>query len=359
MRTLSLFLLLILSASLQTEINAQSGAEKIWKDLSRLPQNLRDDLKKSPWWKSTAGGNTAQTRLDSTIKFSSFNSSKAFPLNKSKFEYPSAMVAVQSDFVNYGQWVLEKRTTITRNGQNRIIEVLEEEPDPLNGVLQPVSRLNLYWHGNSGDRCDSVISSRWDDQWQQWTPAYRLLSFFDAQDRETATETYRYDYGVQVIGIREEYQPDAAGDNAVTRQFLAKDGKWTLLGKVESKFDKQHHETARLEDVALDGDRFASVRRLKRTFDTKGNLALEERFKWNAPSNEWSPLKSISRGYDAKNHSEWAITESYKPNTTFKNKLETFKRKNDENTDREVLSSYADDLKKWQVVSEMRYYYSR
>ncbi len=362
MRTLSLFLQVILFISLHTSINAQTGqpnAEKIWKELTRLPQNLRDDLKKLPWWKSTAGGNTAETRLDSTIKFSSFNGSKAFPLNKSKFEYPSAMVAVQSDFVNYGQWVLEKRTTITRNGHNQIIEVLEEEPDPVNGVLQPLGRLNFYWHDNSDNRCDSVISSHWDDQWQQWTPAYRLLSVFDAQGRETATETYRYDYGVQVIGIREEYQPDAAGDNAVTQQFLAKDGKWTLLGKVESKFDKQHNETARLEDVVVEGDRFASVRRVKRTFDTKGKLTLEERFKWNGPSNEWAPLKSISKGIDAKNHAEWAITESYKPNTSFKNKLETFKRKNDETTDREILSTYVDDLKKWKVVSEIRYYYSR
>ena len=127
MRTLSLFLRVLLFAGLQTEIHAQSGTEKIWKDLTRLPQNLRDDLKKSPWWKNTAGGNTAQIRLDSTVKFTSFNGSKAFPLNKSRFEYPSSLVTVQSDFVNYGLWVLEKRTTITRNGQNRVVEVLEEE----------------------------------------------------------------------------------------------------------------------------------------------------------------------------------------------------------------------------------------
>ncbi len=362
MKSFCFFILTLFFVCLQTDANAQTGqpaTERIWKDLTRLPQNLRDDLKKSSWWKNAASGSSVPVRLDSTVKFTSFNSSKFFPLNKTTFEYPSAKVTIESEFVNYGQWVLEKRTHITSNAQNQVVEVLVEEPDPVGGTMQPLDKLNLYWHDASGSRCDSVLSSHWDDQLQQWTPAYRLSSFFDAQGREVATETYRYEYGAQVIGIREEYQPDAAGDNTVTRQFLAKDGKWILLGKVESKFDKQHNETARQEDVAVDANQFAPVRKLRRTFDTHGKLTLEERFKWNGPSNEWSPLKSISKGADGKNNSEWVVTESYKPNTSFKNKLEIFRRKNDGNTDHELLSTYMDDSKKWKVVSEIRYYYSK
>lgn len=363
MKFVSFCLSMFFLSGLLAEVNAQTGrppaTEKIWKDLSRLPQNLRDDLAKSSWWKSSPGTSALAGRLDSVIKLSHFNKDKYYPINKTKLEYPSASSTVQSDFVNYGEWVLQKRTTLSFDDKKRITEVLEEEPDPNSGFFQPGTKWNLFWHGDSDSRCDSMISSRWDDQWQQWTPGTRLISVYDARDREIATETYRYDEGFQAIGIREEFQFDASGDNTLTRQFLAKDGKWTLLGKVESVFDKQHHEIARQEDVALDGGKFAAVRKLRRNFDAQGKLTLEERFKWNDSSSEWSPLKTISKGANDKNNSDWTETESYKPNVYFKNRVERFKRPGDKKTDREVFSTLQPDGKTWQVTTEIRYYYAR
>ncbi|MBP6825727.1 MAG: hypothetical protein KA165_04110 [Saprospiraceae bacterium] len=362
MKTTSFFLQLFLLIGLMAEANAQTGrpaTEKIWKDLSRLPQNLRDDLAKSPWWKSNPGGGVTAGRLDSIIKLSHFNKDKYYPINKTQYDYPSALSTVLSDFVNYGEWILQKRTTLTFDAKKRITEVLEEEPDPNSGFLQPVTKWSLFWRGDSDSRCDSILSSRWDDQLLQWSPSIRLISVFDAQNREIATETYRYDGGFQALGIREEFQLDAAGDVTLTRQYLAKDGKWTLLGKVESTFDKQHHEITRLEDVALDAGKFASVRKLRRSFDAQGKMTLEERFKWNEASSEWAPLKTISKGANEKNHSEWAETESYKPNAFFKNKVVHFKRPADKKTEKEVFSTLQPDSKSWQVLSEVRYYYAK
>lgn len=344
------------------EAGAQAGRpdpERIWKNLSRLPQNLRDDLKKTELWKNTEVVKSGNIRLDSTVKYTSFNSGKTFPLNKSIFEYPAAGTVVQSDYVNYGEWVLQKRSTLTLDAQMRAVEMLEEEPDPSGGGLQATTKLNFYWHGKSNTQCDSIFSAVWDDQWQQWIPSYKLYSFFDAQNRESATETYRYAEGVQIVGIREEYQFDAAGDATITRQFIAKDGKWAELGKVESTFDKLHRETARREDILLDGGSVAPVRKLRRNYDAQGNLTLEERAKWNESSREWAPLKSVSRGYDAKKRMEWTTTESYKTNANFQSKVEIFKRRNDEHPEREVHSGYIPKSKSWQVQAETRYYYSK
>ncbi len=358
MKATSLVFVFSLLAGLTAGVQAQTGrpsTERIWKDLSRLPQTLRDELKKSSWWKSTPAG---PVRLDSVLTLTHFSNGEFYPLNKTTYEYTAAGASVQSDYVNYGQWVLQKRTKISRDPQQRIVEVIEEEPDPTTGAFQPSTRLNFYWHGKSDSQCDSVLTSQWDDQWQQWEPADRLLSFFDAKGRETATETYRYTEGFQGIGIREEYQYDASGDIAFTRQLLWKNGAWALLGKVESKFDPQHHETARQEDIAQGAKRFASVRKLNRSFDEKGKLTREERFKWNESSKSWAPLKTITKGANPDTRSEWTNTESYKPNAYFQSKVETFRRRNDDLVDREVQSTLHPDSKNWQVLSETRYFYS-
>ena len=352
----------ILPCLLSTSAHAQSGlpnSEKIWKEISRLPQNLRDDLKESPWQKSTAAGKTAAIRLDSTITSTHFGSGKSYPLNKSVFEYPDDRTSVQSDFVNYGQWVLQKRTTLTRDLLNRVTEVLEQEPDPNFGVLQGTVKTNFFWHGKSTAQSDSILSNRWDESDQEWLPALRLYSTFDAQGREISTETYRYNDDLQVTGVREEYQFDGAGDIAQTRQFVLKDGKWAVLGQVESKFDQQHREIARQEDIALRAGQYAPVRKLSRDFDAQGALSGEERYKWNDASKQWAPLKTLSKGVDAKKRSNWTVTESYKPNSFFKNKSETFQRKGDGNIDREVLSAFQADANKWKVLSETQYYYSK
>lgn len=342
--------------------HAQSGQpnpEKIWKEISRLPENLRDDLKESPWQKSTPSGKTAAIRLDSAITSTHFGSGKSYPLNKSVFQYPTDRTSVQSDFVNYGQWVLQKRTTLTRDELNRVTEVLEEEPEPNFGTLQATAKTTFFWHGKSTAHSDSILANRWDDAEQEWVPALRLYSTFDAQGREKATETYRYSEELQVTGVREEYQFDAAGDIAQTRQFLLKDGQWAVLGQVESQFDQQHHETARQEEIALRADQYAPVRKLSRTFDAQGTLSREERYKWNGTSKQWVPLKTLSKGADTKKRSNWTVTESYKPNAFFKNKSETFQRKGDNNTDREVMSAFQADAGKWKVLSETQYYYSK
>ncbi|MCC6463010.1 MAG: hypothetical protein IT260_21250 [Saprospiraceae bacterium] len=361
MKTFFLILSLFLFAGLLPEASAQTGRpnpEKIWKDLSRLPQNLRDDLKKTDWWKNADAEKSAAVRLDSTVKYSSFSAGKPYPLNKSTFEHPSAGKTIQSDFVNYGEWVPQKRTTISRDAQSRVVEVLEEEPDA-SGAFQPAAKLNFYWHGSSDRQCDSIFSSRWDDQWQQWLPEYRLLSVFDAQGRETATETYRFVEGMQFVGLREEFQLDAAGDATRTQQFLAKEGKWISLGNVESTFDPQHRELTRLESIALGAGKSAPVRKLRRTYNSAGQLTLEERAKWNEADQQWAPLKSISAGTDVKKRMDWSITDSHKPNATFQSKVETFRRNNSNSPDHELHSSYMPKTKSWQVVADIRYYYAK
>ncbi len=355
---LTLSFLATITASTQAQ-NVQPNSEKIWKDLSRLPENLRDDLKESAWWKSTPGGKAAATRLDSVITTTHFGSGKSYPLNKSVFEYTSPRMSVQSDFVNYGQWMLQKRTSVTRDELNRITEVLQEEPDPDFGGFQATTKLAIFWHKKSDTQSDSILSNRWDEPEQQWLPVLRLYSSFDPQGRETATETYRYNDDLQMTGIREEYQFDAASNVTSIRQFLLKDGKWAVLGKVESAFDQQHRETARQEDIALKANEFVPVRKLSRNYDAQGTLTREERSKWNESSKQWVPLKAVGKGVDAKKRSTWTITESYKPNAFFKNRVETFQRKNDSNTDREVKSAFKTDSNKWQVLSETQYYYSK
>ena len=366
MKTPLPFLCLLLCCGVLTETSGQTGypnTEKIWKNLSRLPHTLRDDLAKAPWWQSTPGGdNPGATRLDSTVKFSSFNNnSTLFPLNKTEFTYPAPRQTVQSDFVNYGQWVLLKRATITRDAQNRIVSVMEEEPDSESGALAPATKLNFFWHGDSGTACDSVFSATWDEQSQQWTPTMRLYSVFDAKNQEIATETYRFEDGFQTIGIREEYEFDQRGDVTGTRQFAANNGQWTLLGKVNSTFDAQHHEISRQEDIAVEANRFMAARKLQRRFNEQGKVVLEERFKWNEAKTNWTPLKTISAGVDAKHHSEWSVTESFTKavGSSYKTRSETFKRRNDDRTEREVSYSLQPKSEKWQVASETRFYYSR
>lgn len=355
-------LFLCFAATTPTESSAQTtplNTERIWKDLSRLPQNLRDDLKKTTWWRNAEASRSASVRLDSTVKHTSFSSGKTYPLNKSQFEYPAAGKMIQSDFVNFGEWVLQKRSTLTRDAQNRVVEVVEEEPNPDEGGFQPAQKLQFYWRGTSSTQCDSILASTWDEQWQQWLPAYRLISFFNAQGRETATETYRYTDGAQAVGVREEFLFDATGDITTTKQFIAKAGKWAELGRVESKFDQQHHETARQESVVEANGHYAPIRKLRRTYDAQGHMTLEERSKWSAETKDWAPLKAITTGSDVRNRSDWTITESFKPNGNFQSKVETFKRPADDNPDREVQSSLQAKSKKWQVVSETRYFYSK
>ncbi len=357
---------LLLCCAAFTPVSGQTGqpsTEKIWKNLSRLPHTLRDDLSKAAWWQSTPGGdNAGVARLDSTVKSSSFNNSTTlFPLNKTEYVYPAPRQTVQSDFVNYGQWVLLKRTTITRDAQNRIVGVVEEEPDSESGALTPMTKLDFFWHGNSGTACDSVRSATWDEQSQQWTPAMRLYSIFDAKNQEIATETYRFEEGFQTIGIREEYEFDQRGDVTGTRQFAANNGQWTLLGKVHSTFDAQHHEISRQEDIAVDANRFTAARKLQRRFNEQGKVVLEERFKWNEAKTNWTPLKTIASGADAKHRSEWSVTESFTKavGASYKTKSETFKRRDDDRTERAVSYSLQPKSEKWQVASETRYYYSR
>jgi len=359
MRIATFVLALSFLSALFTGLHAQSqrpNPEKIWKDFSRLPQTLRDELKKSSWWET---GKTTATRLDSILHSTRFGSGKSYPLNKSIFEYPTAQVSIQSDFVNYGEWLLQKRVTVTRDAQNRITEAFEEVPDPDFGILQASVKTLFYWHGKSDTQCDSIRSNQWDESTQQWQPALRLYSAFDAQGREVSSETYRYEDGYPVAGVREEFLLDAAGDVTLTRQTLLKDGKWMPLGKVESKFDKQHREITRQEDIAQEADQYVPVRKLTRIFDGKGSLAREERYKWSEATQQWAPLKTISRGADTRNRSEWVMTESYKPNAFFKSRLETFRHKNDDNTDHEIQSAFKADTKKWQVQSETKYYYAQ
>jgi hypothetical protein len=359
---LTLFMLVGLTAA-GTAQPAQAGAERIWKDVARLPQTLRDELKKSSWWKNTSVSSKSAVRLDSTVKLSHFSNDKFYPINKSVFEYKSAGSTIQTDYVNFGQWALQKRTTLTRDAKNRVTEVFQEEPDPNSGTLQAGTKLSFFWHGDSDSKWDSVLSNRWDEQNQQWIHAYKLLSTFDAQNRETASETYQDVEGFRAVSIREEYQYDASGDVTMTKQYVQKDGKWKLIGQVESTFDKNHHETTRREDVTADGDKYMSIRKLKRTYDEMGRVTWEERFKNSDTAGlaeyQWSPLKTIKKGYDSYEKSNWEITESFKANGSFKNKVENFERASNDQTEREVHSTLQPETNKWRVMSETRFYYGK
>ena len=332
----------------------EPSTERIWKDISRLPHALRDDISSASWWTNSSEA----IRLDSTVKYSNFSNARLLPLNKTVYAYPGAGKTVQSDFVNYGLWVLEKRTTITRDPQGRIVDVLEELADMNTDAAQPSTKITFFWHGNSATQSDSIISSAWDEQWQQWVPAARLYSFFNGQNQETATETYRYEEGFQVIGIREEYEFDVHDNVSGIRQFLLKDGKWTLLGKVQSMFDEKRHEISRLEEIAVGDNRFAAVRKLSRKYDAEGQLSVEERFKWNNSKSAWTPLKTIKAGIDNKHDTEWTIVESYtKSASVYKTKEEKIKRRKDKYLEREVNYTFQPASEKWQEVSEIRYYY--
>jgi hypothetical protein len=350
------FCLMIALLNVAGAQNTKPNPEKVWKDLSRLSQNLRDDLKKAPWWKCSSL-NQSTSRLDSTIKFSRVNVDQLIPLNKTKFEYQDDNSIVMSDYVNFGQWVLQKRTTVVRDARSRITGVTEEEPGPNGSDFQWSNKLSFYYHGDSDAQCDSILSSHWDESSQQWAPAYRLAYTFNAQNHEAVTETNRYDEGFQTISVREENEFDDHGNPYLIHQYLMKDGKWEHLGNVNSTFDKDGRETIRIEAITIGPEKFVPIRRLNRTFDLKGGMS-EQRFKFNTAGNKWDPLKTITKGKDETNGQDWVVTETFRPGSSFKNKVETFWRPQEMQPGREVHSTYQSDAKKWRITAETRYYYA-
>lgn len=298
-------------------------------------------------------GNTPQ--LDSAVLYTGYGQNDSFPQTKSIFTYPSANVAVQTDFTQIGGWQPENRATQTKDNLGRIRNIFTEIYDPNTDEWAPESRLIMVPHGTSLTLTDSLVIEIWDADQNSWIVGFSIVTSFDDQDRPVMIFTYVNQLGFAYTLLDELYY-DANGDNYLTEQSIYEQGEWTLFTRIESEFE-QHREIVRASYTVIGPGTYAPSTKIETEYDAAGNDIVIQIFDGDFITGEWTLAEIIQRTFDGANRLTAEEYQSLRFDAPPADRTEYVYLDGD-NLALEIYSEKDPGTQTWNVLEKTYYYYS-
>ncbi len=247
-----------------------------------------------------AQNRSGELQLDSTKTFFGYEfigPIDTIPFLRTIHEYPQATVETQtvSQFEN-DAWLTVNRSTLFKDDQNRIVEILSEAFDLVKGDFVPDSRAIAFPHEDSPVLIDSFYVYGWDTLAMDWALLFYTTNKFDGQDRLIESVS-SFDYFGQPLLFKDVHTYDANGDNTLVETFAIFDGIELPSGKRELEYANH----LPIEVIAFVSDGLGAYVAQSRITYTYTNFDREEQvnsYEWSFDSNGWQQTQGDTYGYD-------------------------------------------------------------
>lgn len=247
-----------------------------------------------------AQNRSGELRLDSTKTFFGYDfigPIDTIPFLRTIHEYPQASVETQTEAqFEIDTWLTIHRSTIFKDDQNRIVEILSEAFDPVKGDFVPDSRAVAFPHENSPVLIDSFYVYGWDTLAMDWVLVFYTTNKFDGQDRLIESIS-SFDYFGQPLLFKDVHTYDANGDNTLVETFAIFDGIELPSGKRELEYANH----LLIEEIAFVSDGLGTEMAQSRITYTYTNFGREEQvnsYEWSFDANGWLQTQGDTYGYD-------------------------------------------------------------
>ena len=294
-------------------------------------------------------------QLDSTKTFFEYDliaPGDSTPLFRTVYQYPMPDSRTETNYqYTNGQWERINRSTLLRDGKDRLVEVIAETFDAQSQSFVPDSRLEIFPHGDSPELVDSFFTYLWDSTLLDWTIVLANRNQFDANNKLLESSNALNTPGTPLL-FKEVYSYDTNGDNHLIEEFSIIGGDELPASRTEIKY-VDHRPVEVLLHHAESG---VLVPQKKTTYAYMnfGSGRRQTDFEWNAPTGHWRIVQSMDYTYDSAERISTLITAN--------NLLETRERiaytyHSAENLALETLSVWDDALFDWSLDSKKYYHY--
>lgn len=315
------------------------------------------------WASDRAGqmaGSTQQRdmlRLDSTKTFYAYNpaTGDSTPLSRTHYLYPSANSKTEISFqFDNGYWTPLNRVTYVSDDQQRQTEVLAEVFDTIQQQYYLESRLEIFPHGDSPERIDSVFTYAYDTTAQTWLLLLASRNAFDAQDRLQASVTMIDYFGSPVV-FKDLYSYDENGDNFLIESSGIFDGEEVPTGKTEMNY--VDHQVIESTLYVTDGVAFYPEKRNNYAYTLFGAIRKEMNFVYDVAIENFRLRHTTDFFYDAQQRLAGKENTEIQPNAWDVKERISYAYKQDEDLYMEFVHFWDDDQFDWILDSKKYYYY--
>lgn len=306
----------------------------------------------------TVGKRANPFQLDSTKTFYGYGLNQpgdSTPLFRTVYQYPQPNKKVENNYqYDNGAWIKVDRAVLTRDNQQRLVEVVAEAFDTTSQSFRPDSRLVIFPHGDSPELIDSFFTYLWDSTLLDWHIILADRNRFDAQDR-LIESIHSLDYFGDPAIFQETYSYDANGDNHLIEE-VAILGNDTLPS---SRTDIHYvdHQPIEVLISASDGTSFLPQKRTNYAYTLFGAVRKQMNFEWLVAEQKWYLFQTIEYRYDNAQRLSTKVTAHLPLNAPETQELTAYAYVEDENLYSEWYFIWDDDLFDWIQDSKKYYYY--
>lgn len=298
-------------------------------------------------------------QLDSTKTFYAYGLNApgdSAPLFRTIYQYPSNNTKIEINYqYDNGAWLTLNRTTLTSDGQQRLVDALAEVFDPATQSYRPDSRLEVFPHGNSQELVDSFFTYLWDTSVLDWRLTFSGTNRFDDSDR--LLESYSsVDYLGTPLVFRDVYSYDTLGDNHLIETFAFVDGEEYPGGRNELVY--ADHRLIEETAYTFDGAEFVPQHRDNYAYTLFGALRLHMSFEWDAEKVVWRLYQRIDYTYDDAQRLAGKETAFLPLDAPEEREFVAYAYVEDENLYTERVYLWDDNLFDWVQDSKKYYYYT-
>ncbi len=298
-------------------------------------------------------------QLDSTKTFYAYGLNApgdSTPLSRTIYQYPSSDSKIEINYqYDNGAWLTLNRSTLTRDGQQRLVEAVAETFDPATQSYKPDSRLEVFPHGNSQELVDSFFTYLWDTSVMDWRLAFSSANLFDDTDRLLESYSSVEYLGTPLI-FRDVYSYDTLGDNHLIETFAIVDGEEYPGGRTDLVY--VDHRPIEVTVYTFDGAEFVPQSRANYAYTLFGALRLHMSFEWDAEKAVWRMYQRIEYTYDDVQRLAGKETTFMPLDAPEEREFVAYAYVEDENLYTERVHLWDDDLFDWVLDSKKYYYYN-
>ena len=298
-------------------------------------------------------------QLDSTKTFYAYDLNApgdSAPLFRTIYQYPSGDTKIEINYqYDNGAWLTLNRSTLTSDGQQRLVDAFAEVFDPATQSYKPDSRLEVFPRGNSQVLVDSFFTYLWDTSVLDWRLTFSGRNLFDDADR--LLESYSsVDYLGTPLVFRDVYSYDTLGDNNLIETFALVDGEEYPGGHTDLVY--ADHRLIEETAYSFDGAEFVPQNRDNYAYTLSGALRRHMKFEWDAEKGGWHLFQTIDYSYDNEQRLAGKETAFLPLNAQEEREFVAYAYVQDENLYTERVYLWDDDLFDWVLDSKKYFYYT-
>ncbi len=300
-----------------------------------------------------------ELQLDSTKTFHEYNLNApgdSTPLHRTVYTYPEENTKVEENSQwEAAAWLPLNRTTLTHDGQNRIVHALSLEYDPVAEDFFPSAKLETYYHGNSATLIDSFAVSQWSPDLSAWVVQIATKNVYGNNNKILESRTTLGFLGVPIV-YKDVYLYDANGNNHLVESSGIFDGEELTTGKTENTY--LNNQLIASNVFSSDGLNFIPESRTTFLYAPFGQLARHSTMEWNVEIENWQLFQTIDYDYDEEQRVTSEFITQYESGAAGDGERISYEYLEGQNRTLETTLLFDSETEIWSLHSKKFYYYA-